>query len=111
MTNQFSERRCEPRIIIDKYYSVELLIGDNSFVYQFKIWNISTKGICLVIREDSDVLKHLNVGDIVNMKYYTTDSEKPGEYLKTEIRHMTKDEGRFKGHYLVGLLVLERPES
>ena len=111
MTERSVEKRSEPRKIVDKYYSVELLIGDDSFVYQFKIWNISTKGICLVMRQDSEVLKHLNVGDIVNMKYYTTDSKKPGKYLKTQIRHITKDEGRFKGHCLVGLLVLERPES
>jgi hypothetical protein len=66
----------------------------------------------VVIREDSDVLKYLNVGDIVNMKYYTDDSAEPGEYLKTQIRHITKDdERRFKGHCLVGLLVLEGQNS
>ncbi len=108
MTDNFVEKRSEPRTIIDRYYSVEFLIGDGSFVYQFKIWDISSKGICVVIREDSDVLRHLKVGDMVNMKYYMADSSKPGEYMKTEIRHITKDDkGRFKGHYLVGLLALD----
>ena len=101
------ERRSEPRSIIDQYYSVEFSLRGCSFVYQFKIWNISSKGICVLVKEDSDLLNHVKVGDILNLKYYTTDSSKPIEFLKTEIKHITKDEqGRFKGAYLVGLAIL-----
>jgi hypothetical protein len=72
------------------------------------MWDISPKGICVLVKEDSDLLNHLKVGDILDLKYYTTDSSRPIEYLKTEIRHITKDEkGRFKGLYLVGLSILE----
>jgi len=43
------------------------------------------------------------------MKYYPLNLEDQPEYIETEIKHITKDEkGRFKGHYLVGLLVLEK---
>ena len=64
------------------------------------------------MKEDSDLLNHLKVGDILNLKYYTTDSSKPIEFLKTEIKHITKDEqGRFKGVYLVGLAILENQDS
>jgi len=106
------ERRSEPRSIIDQYYSVEFSLSGCSFVYQFKIWNISLKGICVLVKENSDLLNHVKVGDILNLKYYTTDSSKPIEFLKTEIKHITKDEqGRFKGVYLVGLAILENQDS
>ena len=112
MANEFMEKRSEPRTVIDQYYSVEFSIGNEAFLYQFKIWDMSSKGMCLLIKEDSAVLKHLKVDDIINMKYHKIDSPKPGEYLKTKIRHITKDdEGRFKGHYKVGLLILEAPAS
>ena len=112
MANKFKERRAEPRSIIDQYYSVEFSIRDCPFTYQFKIWDISLKGICVLVKEDSDLLNYLKVGDILNLKYYTTDTSKPIEFLKTEIRHITKDEtGRFKSLYLVGLSILEKETS
>ena len=108
MADNPPERRSEPRSIIDRYYSVEFSIRDSAYVYQFKIWDISPKGICVLVKEDSDLLNHLKAGDILNLKYYTTDSSSPIKYLKTEIRHIRKDDkGRFKGLYLVGLSILE----
>jgi hypothetical protein len=112
MKNEFKERRSEPRSIIDLYYSVEFSIRSCPFTYQFKIWDLSRRGICVLVKEDSELLNYLNVGDILNLKYYTTDSAKPIEFLKTEIRHITRDEtGRFKGLYLVGLSILETSNS
>lgn len=70
------------------------------------------KGICVAVKEDSALLKHLKVGNMSNMKYYPTDSSCSAEYLKTEIKHITKDkQGRFRGHVLVGLLILEKQGS
>ena len=107
MRDKYKEKRSEPRSIIDRYYSVEFEISGCAFVYQFKIWDLSSKGICVLVKEDSNLLNYINVGDVLNLKYYTTDSSKPIEYMKTEIRHITKDEeGRFKGIYLVGLSVV-----
>ena len=112
MSDEFVEKRSEPREIVDKFYSVEFALKGIDFVYQFKIWNMSAKGMCVLIKEDSDVLKHLKAGDIVDMKYYSSDSLAPTEHLQTEIRHITKDdEGRFKGHFLVGLFILGNKES
>jgi hypothetical protein len=103
------ERRSEPRTKADLYYSVEFSVPAVTYAYQFKIWDLSSEGICVVVKDDSDLLKHLKVGDVLNMKYYSTDSSSQTQYLKTEIKHITKDEqGRFKGHTLVGLLILEK---
>jgi len=106
------ERRSEPRRIIDQYHSVEFSMEKNIFTYQFKIWDISPKGVCVLVKDDSDLLNQLKAGDILDLKYYNTDSLEPPEYLKTEIKHITKDEkGRFKGVYLVGLSILEDQDS
>ena len=112
MAKKFKERRSEPRNIIDQYYSVEFSIRNCPFTYQFKIWDISRKGVCVLVKEDSDLMNYVNVSDILNLKYYTTDSSKPIEFLKTEIRHITKYEtGKFKGLYSVGLSILGEEES
>jgi len=114
MTEKAVEKRSEPRKIADKYYSVEFSIQDLDFSYQFKIWNISSKGICVMVKEDSDLLNHVKVGQVLDLKYSTTDASDPVENLKTEIKHISKDEeGRFKGLYLIGLSILEskNPES
>ena len=106
------ERRSEPRSIINRYYSVEFSLRGCAFVYQFKIWDISSKGMCVLVKEGSDLLNHLKVGDVVNLRYYPADSSQPNELLETEIKHITKDEqGRFKGVYLVGLSILENQDS
>lgn len=106
-------RRAEPRSVVDQYHSVEFSAGDLEYSYHFKIWNLSLKGMCVLVKENSAILAHLKVGDVFNLKYYT---EKPSygqeEQFKTEIKHISKDEeGRFKGHYLVGLSILEKESS
>ncbi len=114
MTEKAVEKRSEPRKIEDKYYSVEFSLPDLDFSYQFKIWNMSSKGVCVVVKEDSDLLNHVKVGQILDLKYSTTDASHPVENQKTEIKHISKDEeGRFKGLYLIGLSILEsnNPES
>jgi hypothetical protein len=68
--------------------------------------------MCVVVREDSDLLKHLKVGDVINLRYHAGDLKNPIVRLRTEIKHVTKQEqGRFKGHVLVGLLILEKQTS
>ena len=102
-----AERRSEPRFPASQYYSVEFSINGLTMSYQFKIWNMASQSMCVLVREDSEVLPRIKVGDILDMRYYTGSATSPCEDLKTEIRHITKDEnGRFKGHYLVGLSIL-----
>ncbi len=112
MTSNDIEKRSELRTEIDQYYSVEFSVPGATFAYQFKIWNLSSKGLCVAVKNDSDLLKHLNVGAVLNMKYYSTDSSNPMVHLKTEVKHITKNEqGQFKGHTLVGLSILENQSS
>ena len=70
--------------------------------YQFKPLNTSTGGMgMLVMDEDAKVLKVLDVGNRIQMKYCNPETDL---LMTFEIRHITKIEnGPFKGHYQVGL--------
>ncbi len=106
--SESGERRSETRTRIDEYYSVEFSVSGAEYIYQFRIWNLSAQGMCVVVREDSDLLKHLKVGDVINLKYHPVDLKNPTANLKTQIMHITNQEqGHFIGHALVGLAILE----
>ena len=101
------ERRAETRAIDGRYYSVQFTTEGLDSFYQFKLWNISPKGMCILVKEASEVLNHLKVGDTIEMTYYLADSPGAFENIKTEIRHITKNEdGRFRGHFLVGIATM-----
>ena len=107
-----SDKRSEARSRAGKYSSVEFSTNKEALTYQFKIRDIASSGIGILVNEGSAVLKSLKVGDVLNMKYYPLNLADQPEYIDTEIKHITKDEkGRFKGHYLVGLLVLEKQKG
>ena len=92
----------------DQYYSVEVDLAGMTFPYQFKIRRIASRPMCFLIKESSDILPRLRVGDILEMKYYSSKSPYITEPRKTAIREITKDDqGQFKGHYLVALEILK----
>ena len=102
------DNRSEPRYIIDRYYSVEFLINGLGCLYECKLWNISKKGVCILVKDDSPVLEHFKMGDVLNMRYYKRGERNPADYYKTEIRHISPDTtGKFEGHQFVGLMLLE----
>lgn len=106
-----TDRRADERKQPDKYYSVQFSVKDLGYFYQFKIWDVSSRGMCILVGEDSSVVGHLNVGDVIKMQYYLSDAIGSTEEFETEISHITKnDQGKFKGHYLVGLAILN-PDS
>ena len=112
-TNSYNDsrkdRRPEARTLLNRYYSVEFRLEDTGNVYQFKLRDMSSKGLGILVNKDSAVLKHLKVGDTVDMKYIPPESAGSSESLKTQIAHITqKDEEPFKGHFLIGLLITER---
>ncbi len=102
------ERRSEPRKMMDKYFRVEFSKSGLTHFYTFKLRDISSKGMCILVKEDSDVLKLLKVGDILDMKYYTEEHSSQPQQFKTQIKYITKDhQDQFKGHCLVGLSIIE----
>ena len=106
------EKRSEPRNILDQYCSVEFSVSSREPVYLFKIKDVSSLGIGILVKENSAVLKHLNVGDVLDMKYNPAESLYLPEYIRTEIKHITKlDYSPYREHYLVGLLLLRGSED
>lgn len=98
----------KPESRFDQYYSVEFTAINFTSLYQFKIWNLGPESMCVLVKETSGILEALRVGDRLNMKYYTTDSHCPTTLQETEIKYIKKeDNGRFKGHFLIGLTILE----
>ncbi len=95
------------------YHSVEVELAGMIYPYQFKIRNNPSSSMCFLIKENSDILPRLKVGDILELKYYSTGSAHVSEPRKTVIREITRDDrGPFKGHYLVGLEIVEQlPEN
>ena len=107
--NSSVDRRLESRTILDRYYSIEFQLQETGNVYKFKLRDMSSKGLGILVNKDSAVLKHLKVGDTMDVKYIPPESAGSSESLKTQIAHITqKDEESFKGHFLIGLLITER---
>lgn len=105
--NYMPDNRSEEREIAQQYYSVQFTKQGLDAVYQFKLWNISQKGLCILVKEDSVVLNHLAVGDIIDMTFYSTEPQGNLEHFKAQIKHITKtDHGRFQNHYLVGFAII-----
>ena len=91
----------------DHYHSVELSVDGLAVSYQFRIWNINSRSMLILIREDSAILPRLKVGDRLKMKYHSADSLYSDESKETAITKITKDEkGIFKGHFLVDLNIV-----
>jgi len=103
VTNHSAEKRSDGRKLAARSHSVEIRLTGVP-IHQFKIRDTSSNGMCILVKEDSSILKHLKFGQFVNMKYYSTNKLNPIIVLKAEIKHITKaNQGPYRGHYLVGL--------
>jgi hypothetical protein len=102
------ERRSEERKESNQYYSAEFLVEGMDTLYQFKVWDVAPSSISVLVNEKSRILPCLRVGDTLKVKYYSDESGYPTNYQKTAIRHITRnDDGRLKGHFLVGLEIID----
>ena len=96
---------------IDQYYSVEFSLEGLHYLHQFKIWTLAKSSMCVLVRDDSEILGFLNVGDIIKMKFYRMGKLPAADLLDTEIRLIDKaEQGRYRGHYIIGLAI-QPPDS
>ena len=108
-TNEKIENGFNAGIITDRYSSVEISISKVEPAYMFRIRNIPSSGVGILVKEDSAILRHLRVGDTLNLKYNPFEASDVPEYLKTEIRYITEyDQTRPNKHYLVNFAVIEK---
>jgi hypothetical protein len=105
---RFKERRAKHRRTQLRNYRVEIkLVG--APIYQFRVNDVSSDGAGILIKEDSKFLNMIKVGQIVEADFISPEDTDPTGNHKVEVRHITKpNEGKYKGHYLVGLSILEK---
>ena len=107
VSNELIERRSISERKPNPYCSVEFTFDDLDVLYQFKVWNTRSGHMCVIVREESDVLPRMSVGDVLGLKYNFKNTVYLSEYLKTAIRFIIKqNNGRYRGHYIVGFEVL-----
>jgi hypothetical protein len=94
--------------LMGQYQSVEFLIKELEVPYQVRIWENESESMNILVKESSSILPFLKVGDTLDTKFYSKGSTYPSEKMKAIVRHITKKrEGRLKGHYLIGLKIVE----
>ena len=99
-------RISESKSILKKYYSVQFHLNGMDEAYLFKLRNIPSKGLCILVKEDSPVLNKLKIGDILNMEYNPPESSDSPKLLKTQVASKTSYD-RSTGHSLVGLSIID----
>lgn len=99
--------RSESRNVLNKYYSVQFHLNGMGAAYLFKLRDIPLNGLCILVKEDSQVLEELEVGDILNMGYNPPESPDSPKLLKTRVTSKSAYD-YFSGHSLVGLSILEQ---
>jgi len=87
-TNELARNRPESRNFMDKYFGVQFSLNEKGPSYIFKLRDISLNGLCILVKKDSAVLKHLKVGDILNMEYNPPESSGSNKIFKTRIEYM-----------------------
>lgn len=102
------EKRVEPRATRFKNYRIEIkLVGTP--IYQFKVNDVSIKGAGLLVSENSDFLKMIEVGQTVDANFISPQDANPSGMYKVEIRHISRmDKGRYKKFRLVGISIQEK---
>jgi len=107
------EKRSESRVVLSsgQYSIVEFSLDGLAPVYIFKVRDISPSGLGILVNKDSAILQRIQVGDVLTLTYTPADTSKGPENLRTQIRHITKDDERFKGDVLMGLFILKEQDN
>jgi hypothetical protein len=92
----------------DVHLRAEIKISRNDLGYQFKLQEIDDHQGCFFINENSAVLNILDVGTVLDMKYWTAEKIRLVKYVRAQIKNITRQKHKpFKGHYKVGLSILQ----
>lgn len=92
----------------DSHLRAEIKIGRDDLGFQFKLREIDENQGCFFINENSAVLQILDVGSVLDMKYWTAGKRRTIKYVRAEIRNIDRQSQQpFKGYYKVGLAILK----
>jgi len=104
--NNSAGRTSDSRNMLKKYYSVQFHLNGIDEAYLFKLRDIPLNGLCILVKEDSPVLKKIKIGDILNMEYNPPESSESPKLLKTQVASKISYH-HSKGHSLVGLSIID----
>jgi hypothetical protein len=94
--------------IANDFYSVEIKIDDADYLYQFKLWKTPADPSFVLVKQESGIMKWIHPGDILPMTFYSDNLACPRKQLQTRILNIHRqDDGRFRGHYVVKLGIIE----
>lgn len=106
---QIKEKRSKKRKSTDRFYCVEIDLGPPLPIYKFRVRNISGNRACVLVKEGSSILKRLEVGQKLKMKYWSGENLGIAKTWYAQIMHIKKQiNGELKGHYVVGFSILEK---
>lgn len=92
----------------DSHLRAEIKISTDDLGYQFKLRQIDDNQGCFFLNKNSSVLKLLDIGSVMDMKYWTAEKTRRIKYVRAEINNISKQNHEpFKGHYKVSLSILK----
>ncbi len=95
-----------PAFNLGDYSCIEFRIQSMGTIYLSRLWRTSEGEICFLIKEGSAVLDHLSVGDEIQARFITGQSESTPMTATTRIQGIRcETTGRFRGHHLIALAV------
>ena len=102
------EKRSAKRAFPKGFHGAEIKLTSIP-LYQFKLKDISDNGGSILVKENSAMINHLEVGQFLKIKLHLSSRADLNGYFKSKIKHITKiKEGRYKGHYSVGVQILAK---
>jgi hypothetical protein len=103
------ERRRQRRAISMSQHMAEFKFKDSP-TYQLKLQDVSPGGAGIIVRPDSKFLAMVTVGQELNLRLLAPQNSEiaTGDY-SAFVEHVSElKEGRYKGHFVVGLSTLKK---
>ena len=92
----------------DSHLRAEIKISSDDLGYQFKLRQIDDHQGCFFVNKNSSILSLLEVGSVLDMKYWTADKIQRVRSVRAEINTIAKQNHEpFKGHYKVRLSIMK----
>jgi hypothetical protein len=103
------ESRPKVRSLASGDASISFRPPGGQWEYQIKLRDFSDSGLGLLVRENSDLLNHIRVGDIFAVNYHQGTAAMTASNLRVQVRHISfPATGVPEKHVIVGLCFLER---
>ena len=90
--------------VADEFYSAEIILSNLNVSYRLKLKNVDGGGASFLISEDSAILKQLEVGKMLEMRFWIGEKTKSVEFVNATVKHIEKqNNATLKEHYLIRL--------